>query len=146
MDKLDDLFRGFRSGVTAPSEDAVSAARELLLEKLGSSERPRPLRPKKRWVFSAIAAAILVCGVLVTPAVGIGDRLLALIQSKPGLPDVQAPVWSPGGGRIAFLVRRDGHKDVDVVSADGRGQRRMTRDAWYPATTDWSPDVRQISI
>ena len=30
MDKLDDLFRGFRSGVTAPSEDAVSAARELL--------------------------------------------------------------------------------------------------------------------
>ena len=52
MDKLDDLFRGFRSGVTAPSEDAVSAARELLLGELGSSERPRPVRPKKRWVFS----------------------------------------------------------------------------------------------
>ncbi len=146
MDKLDDLFRGFRSGVTAPSEDAVSAARELLLGELGSSERPRPLRPKKRWVLSAIAAAILVCGVLVTPAVGIGDRLLALIQSAPGRPDVQAPVWSPGGGRIAFLVRRDGYKEVYVVSADGSGQRRLTRDARYPATPAWSPDGRKIAF
>ena len=51
MDKLDDLFRGFRSGVTAPSEDAVSAARELLLGEIGSSERPRPSRPKRRWAF-----------------------------------------------------------------------------------------------
>ena len=43
MDELDDLFCGFRSGVTAPSEDAVSAARELLLGQIRSSERPRPL-------------------------------------------------------------------------------------------------------
>jgi TolB protein len=147
MDKLDDLFRGFRSGVTAPSEDAVSAARELLLGELGSSERPRPLRPKKRWVLSAIAAAILVCGgVLVTPAVGIGDRLLALIQSAPGRPDVQAPVWSPGGGRIAFLSRRDRGKEVYVVSADGSGLRRLTGDARYPATPAWSPNGRQIAF
>ena len=43
MDKLDDLFRGFRSGVTAPSEDAVSAARELLLRGIGSFEHAAPI-------------------------------------------------------------------------------------------------------
>ena len=37
----------------------------------------------------AVAAAILVGGLLVTPAFGIGDRLLALIESPPARPDVR---------------------------------------------------------
>ena len=128
MDKLDDLFRGFRSGVTAPSEDAVSAARELLLGEIGSSERPRPSRPKRRWAFvryrcSRSSSAEL----LVTPAVGIGGRLLDLIESAPGRPDVQGPVWSPGGGRIAFLSRRDGSKEV--VRRERRRERAAEADA-----------------
>jgi hypothetical protein len=122
MDKLDDLFRGFRSGVTAPSEDAVSAARELLLRGIGSFDHPRPSRPRRRRAFIAVAAALLVGGLLVTPAVGIGSRLLALIESAPGPREVQAPVWSSGGRQIAFLSRRGvDNFDLDVVNADGSG-------------------------
>ena len=89
---------------------------------------------------------ILVGGLLVTPALGIGGRLLDLIESPPGRPEVQAPVWSPGGRRIAFLSRRDGGKEIYVVSADGSGQRRLTRDARYAATPAWSPDGRKIAF
>ncbi len=105
----------------------------------------RPSRTRRRGVV-AVAAVILVGGLLVMPTVGIGGRLLALIQSPPGRPDVQSPVWSPGGQRIAFVNRRDGGKEIYVVSADGSGQRRLTRDARYPATPAWSPDGRKIAF
>src|SRR5580765_4216813 len=149
MDKLDDLFRGFRSGVTAPSEDAISAARELLHGEIGSSERMRSSRTTRRGLV-AVAVVILVGGLLVTPALGIGSRILDLIESPHGLPGVQAPVWSPDGRRIAFLSRRDGGKEIYVVNADGSGQRRLTGDARFPAytgaksTPTWSPNGRQI--
>ena len=42
--------------------------------------------------------------------------------------------------------KRDGGKEVYVVSADGSGQRRLTRDARYPAAPAWSPDGRQIAF
>jgi Tol biopolymer transport system component len=143
MDKLDDLFRGFRSGVTAPSEDAISAARELLHGEIGSSERMRSSRTTRRGLV-AVAVVILVGGLLVTPALGIGSRLLDLIESPHGLPGVQSPVWSPGGGRIAFLSRGERSKEVYVVNADGSGQRRLTGDARFPASPAWSPNGRQL--
>ena len=101
MTELAPMRRAY-DAIEEPNEETVAAAREVLLREIGSSESQRPSRPTRRWAFVASAAAILVGGLLVTPAVGIGGRLLALIQSAPGRPDVQAPVWSPGGGRIAF--------------------------------------------
>jgi Tol biopolymer transport system component len=98
---------------------------------------------RRRWSLVALAAAILAAGLLVTPAFGIGGRLLALIEGTPGRPDVQAPVWSPDG-RIAFLSRGEGSKEVYVVNADGSGQRRLTGDARFPAAPAWSPNGRQI--
>ena len=95
---------------------------------------------------AAVAAVVLVGGLLVTPALGIGSRLLDLIQSPPGRPDVQTPAWSPDGRRIAFLSRRDGNKAVYLVNADGSGQRRLTRDASNTATPAWSPDGRKIAF
>jgi Tol biopolymer transport system component len=116
-----------------------------VLDRAGEGDRHRTRRFPP-WRVVAVAAVILVGGLLATPALGIGSRLLALIESAPGRQDVQAPAWSPDGGRIAFLSRRDGGKEVYVVSADGSGQRRLTRDARFFATPAWSPDGRQIAF
>ena len=128
MTELERIRRVY-DAIEEPTDKTISTAREVLLREIGSVESLRPSRSRRRRAFVGIAAAILVCGVLVTPAIGIGDRLLALIESAPARPDVQAPVWSPGGGRIAFFNKRDGGKEVYVVSADGSGQRRLARDA-----------------
>ena len=136
-------IRSVYDAIEEPTDKTISTARQALLREIGSVESLRPSRSRRRRAIVGIAAAILVCGVLVTPAIGIGDRLLDLIQSAPGRPDVQAPVWSPGGGRIAFLNRRDGGKEVYVVNADGSGQRRLARDGDTPA---WSPDGRRIAF
>jgi len=128
--------------IEEPTDQTVSAAREVLLREIGSSESPRPARPERRWVFAAIAAAILVGGLLVTPAFGIGDRLLALIEGAPARPDVRSPVWSPDGRRIAFVSRRDG-KALYVMNADGSGLRIVAR-VDRLTTPAWSPDGREI--
>jgi Tol biopolymer transport system component len=94
----------------------------------------------------AVAAVILVGGLLVAPALGIGSRLLELIQSPSGLPEVQTPVWSPDGRRIAYLSRRDGTREIYVVSADGSGQRRVTPRDVSVHTPAWSPDGRRIAF
>jgi len=144
MDKLDDLVRGFRSGVTAPSEEAVSAARAQLLRGIGSFDHPRTSRPRRRRAFVAVAAAILVGGLLVMPAVG--GRLLALIESAPGPHEVQAPVWSSSGRQIAFLSRRgESTFDLDVVNADGSGRRTLI-DGATSEPPSWSPDGLKIAF
>src|SRR5262245_38236736 len=76
----------------------------------GAGERSRTrTRPPSRWRLTAIAVAIVaVAALLATPALGIGDRLLDLIEGAPARPEVQSPVWSPDGRRIAFVNRRDG--------------------------------------
>ena len=124
-------------------EEAAQRQRSLLSAHVEAG-RHSP-RTTRRSVV-AVASVILVGGLLVTPALGIGSRLLELIQSPPGRPDVQTPVWSPDGRRIAFLSRRDGNKALYVMNADGSGQRRLTRDASNSATPAWSPDGRTIAF
>lgn len=124
-------------------EEAAQRQRSLLGAHIEAGRRSS--RTTGRGLV-AVAVVILVGGLLVTPAFGIGGRLLALIESKPGLPDLQTPVWSPDGRRIAFLSRGEGSKEVYVVNADGSGQRLLTRDARYRATPVWSPNGRQIAF
>jgi Tol biopolymer transport system component len=107
--------------------------------------------PPRRWTFPrwrivAVAAVTLVGALLVTPAFGIGDRLLALIESAPGPREVQAPVWSSGGRQIAFLSRRGKSTfDLDVVNADGSGQRTVIHGATREPPS-WSPDGLKIAF
>jgi len=102
---------------------------------------------RRRWVIVAVAGLALVGGLLVTPAFGIGDRLLSLIQSKPQYGDVQAPAWSPDGRTIVFVSNRDGNGEVYAMDADGSSPRNLTQN---PAKKDvhpaWSPDGRSIAF
>jgi TolB protein len=124
-------------------QDAFERQRALLGVHVASELHSSP---RRRWRLAAIAAVLLVGGLLVTPALGIGDRLLDLIQSTPGPPEVRTPVWSPDGRRIAFTSRRDGNSEVYVVNADGSGQRRLTRNAAGDFGPTWSPDGRKIAF
>ena len=130
----------------SPLPETLVHYRTDLEEAIGREQAARLRQGRRRQRLVALVAAILVVGLLVTPAFGIGSRILDLIESSPRRPDVQAPVWSPDGRRIAFLSRRDGGKEVYVMSADGSGQRRLTGDARFPAAPAWSPNGRQIAF
>jgi Tol biopolymer transport system component len=147
MDEL-DLFRNFRRGVAAPSPDAQRRASARLTsafnEVVGRETAARVRHGRRRWPLAAIAASILVGGLLVAPAFGISDRLLDLVQGAPARPEVRSPVWSPDGRRIAVVSRRDG-KALYVMNADGSGLRIVARGAWF-ATPAWSPDGRRIAF
>jgi TolB protein len=147
MDEL-NLFRNFRRGVAPPSPDAqrrASARLTTALDDVVGREKAARLRHRRRrWPLVAIAAAILVGGLLVAPAFGLGERLLALIQGAPARPEVQSPVWSPDGRRIAFVSRRDG-KALYVMNADGSGLRIVARIERLAAPA-WSPDGRRIAF
>lgn len=147
MDEL-DLFRNFRRGVATPSADAHGRASARLASALddvvGREKAARSRHGRRRWSLVALAVVILVGGLLVTPAFGIGDRLLALIEGAPARPEVRSPVWSPDGQRIAFVSRRDG-KALYVMNADGSGLRIVARVSQL-ATPAWSPDGRRIAF
>jgi Tol biopolymer transport system component len=115
-----------------------------VLDRAGARSRGRT-RPPSRWRLVAIAVTIVaVAALLATPALGIGDRLLALIQGAPARPEVRSPVWSPNGRRIAFVSRRDG-KALYVMNADGSGLRVVAR-VERLATPAWSPDGQRIAF
>ncbi|MGH7629997.1 MAG: protein kinase domain-containing protein [Gemmatimonadales bacterium] len=59
------------------------------------------------------------------------------------------PAWSPRGGKIAFVSRRDGVPDLYVMNDDGTGPGRLTFNAalnpsGWSIRPAWSPDGRKI--
>ena len=106
-----------------------------------------PTRPPSRWRVVVIAAAIVAgAALLVTPALGLGDRLLSLIQSKREPLDVQAPAWSHDGRTIVFVSWRDGNGEVYAMDADGNGARNLTQHPAKDVHPAWSPDGRRIAF
>jgi TolB protein len=101
---------------------------------------------RRRWVIVAVAGVVLVGGLLVTPALGLGDRLLSLVQSKPTPLDVQAPAWSRDGRSIVFVSWRDGNGEVYAMDADGSGPRNLTQHPAKDVRPAWSPDGRRITF
>jgi Tol biopolymer transport system component len=144
-----DLFRDFSRGVAAPSAEAQRRASALLSgafdEVVGRDKAARSRHVRRRWTLVALAAVILVGGLLVTPALGIGDRLLSLIQGKRDPFDVQAPAWSPDGRTIVFVSGRNGNAEVYAMDANGGGPRNLTQNPAKDVRPAWSPDGRSIA-
>jgi len=117
-----------------------------VLDRAGARSRT-PTRPPSRWRVVAIAVAIVaVAALLATPALGIGDRLLSLIQGKQIRLDVQAPAWSRDGRTIVFVSWRDGNGEVYVMDADSSGPRNLTQNPANDVRPAWSPDGRSIAF
>jgi TolB protein len=98
--------------------------------------------PSRRVV--AVAAMIVVAGLLVAPAVAIGDHILELLNGKSTSRDVQTPAWSPDGRKLAFVSRRDGNSEIYVMNADGSDQENLTRQSASDSDPNWSRDGRRI--
>ena len=117
-----------------------------VLDRAGATSGT-PTRPPSRWRVVAIAAAIVAgAALLATPALGLGDRLLGLIQSKPTRLDVQAPAWSRDGRTIVFVSWRDGNGEVYAMDADGSSPRNLTQQPAKDVRPAWSPDGRSIAF
>ncbi len=50
------------------------------------------------------------------------------------------PVWSPDGGRVAFLSKREKDLDIYVMDADGGNSRRLYDSGSHDADIDWAGD------
>ena len=66
-----------------------------------------------------------------------------------------SPTWSPDGTKIAFSRSESSREAIDLVNADGSGQRRLTsvssdaRENGYRLSLDspaWSPDGKKIAF
>jgi Tol biopolymer transport system component len=56
------------------------------------------------------------------------------------------PAWSPDGTKIAFTSTRDGRPQIYVMSPDGSGQLRLTKNLGIDTTPSWSPDGKKIAF
>ena len=130
----------------SPLPETLVHYRTDLEEAIGREQAARLRQGRRRQRLVALVAGIVVVGLLVTPALGLGSRLLALIEGAPGPREVQAPVWSSGGRQIAFLSRRgQSNFDLNVVNADGSGQRTLIHGATREPPS-WSPDGLKIAF
>ena len=124
-----------------------------VLDRAGAEHRPcRWTFP--RWRIVAVAAAILVGGLLVTPALGIGTSLLDLLKGGPrGEPPHRVTAvggpsfWSPDG-KIVFAGRigtpKNGQYQGYVMNPDGSGKRALLE--LGDGSFSWSPDGRMIAF
>ena len=78
------------------------------------------------------------CGLYIMDADGNNPRRITNHQ------DDTTPAVSPDGTKIAYMSLQSGYWQVNVVNADGTGQRRLTDDWYWNGLPVWSPDGEQI--
>jgi TolB protein len=123
-------------------QDAVERQRSLLGTYVAGQRQSsrRTLRD-----VAAVAAVVMVGGLLVAPALGIGSRLFDLIQGSPPPRETREAAWSPDGRKILYVSRGDRNTwDLYVINVDGSGQRMLT--SVSSASAAWSPDGRKIAF
>lgn len=103
--------------------DAFERQRSLLSARVAAPQRPRP----RRRGLVAVASAALLAALFVTPAFGIGGRLLDLIQGSPAPPEVQTYFAANDGTREKMFAYAEeaGKKLHDrfspVIASEARG-------------------------
>lgn len=50
------------------------------------------------------------------------------------------PDWSPNGSKLAYILERQGNRDIYTMRRDGSNMRRLTNDPAYDNMPSWSPD------
>ena len=66
------------------------------------------------------------------------------------VPPTDTPVTPGGGssctGRIVFVSRRDGNREIYVMNGDGSGQQRLTNHGANDRAPAWSPNCQRIAF
>jgi hypothetical protein len=78
--------------------------------------------------------------------VDVRTRRVTPLTSAPANAEDVLPAWSPDGKRIAFERTAPGtnQRDLWMMGADGRGQRRLTSGVAVFSPPRWSPDGKQL--
>ncbi len=74
---------------------------------------------------------------------------MVLAVSLLALLTIQKPAEAafPGkNGKIAFVSRRDGNREIYTMNTDGSDQTRLTHNPWDDVTPAWSPDGTKIAF
>jgi dipeptidyl aminopeptidase/acylaminoacyl peptidase/mono/diheme cytochrome c family protein len=59
----------------------------------------------------------------------------------------EAPAWSPDGEKLAFCTREvNGFGQIQIINADGSGQKQLTKIKGGACFPDWSPDGERIAF
>jgi Tol biopolymer transport system component len=122
---------------------ATGAAKRRLVAKAKVwHEHYSPVWHRSAIVYSSTRVSAFNTELFRAPA----KRLTFTKGSDGVLGDDSMPDFTPDGRRIVFTSNRDQQAEIYVMSADGSGQKRLTRrpgDDWAP---DVSPDGKRIAF